>query len=461
MDKKRIKFILFVSVLAVVAASALNARPATASVFDSFWKNKITPFLEKIQKPFVKDRSEAKPVEEEKPEEAKKVEKEVPLYKPVIEYEQAIVDAVKKASPAVVSIVISKNLPIYENCPVSPFSNLPPEFQQFFGDIPQIQGQCQSGKTKLQEIGGGSGFIVSEDGLIVTNKHVVLDKDASYTVIMNDGKKYDAKVLARDPAQDIAVVKIAATDLPTVELGDSNSIELGQTAIAIGNALSEFRNTVSVGVISGLARTIDAGGIGFSETLQGVMQTDAAINPGNSGGPLLNLKGQVIGINTAVASDAENVGFAIPINRAKKDINSVKASGEIQSAYLGVRYMMLTEEIAKAQKLPVEYGALIRGTEDGPAVEPNSPASKARLLTPGSSDSGLASPKSLSDNGGQVGLQAEDIILEINGKKLDKENSLVSVISEFNVGQTVKLKITRGGKEMELSVVLEKRPSEK
>lgn len=456
MDKNRIKFILVVSVLAVIAASSLNARPATASVFDNFWKDKITPFLEKLQKPFAKDRSVTTSTEAQKSGEdqeekktEKEKEKEVPLYKPVIEYEQAIVSAVKKASPAVVSIVISKNLPIYENCAINPFYSLPPEFQQFFGDIPQIQGQCQSGKTKLQEVGGGSGFVVSEDGLIVTNKHVVLDKDASYTVITNDGKKYDAKVLARDPAQDIAVVKISATGLPAVELGDSNSIELGQTAIAIGNALSEFRNTVSVGVISGLARTIDAGGAGFSETLQGVIQTDAAINPGNSGGPLLNLKGQVIGINTAVASDAENIGFAIPINRAKKDINSVKASGEIQSAYLGVRYLTVTEEIAKAQKLPVDYGALIRGTSDGPAVEPDSPAAKARLLMPDASD------------GGQTGLQAEDIILEINGKKINKENQLANAIGEFNVGQTVTLKINRGGKEMNLSVALEKRPEGK
>jgi len=201
------------------------------------------------------------------------------LYKPALEYERTVVDAVKKASPAVVAITVSKNVPVIENCPVNPFGDLPPEFQQFFGPDYQIQGQCQNG-TKLQEIGGGSGFVISSDGLVLTNKHVVADEKASYTVFMSDGKKYDAKVLARDPVQDLAVVKIEASGLPTVELGDSNSLELGQTAIAIGNALAEYRNTVSVGVISGLPRTVTAGGEGIGEeTIRNAVQTDAAINP--------------------------------------------------------------------------------------------------------------------------------------------------------------------------------------
>jgi serine protease Do len=333
----------------------------------------------------------------------------------------------------VVSITISKNVPIIEQCPYNPFSDLPPEFQQFFGDnYPQFYEPCEKG-TKLQEVGSGSGFIISADGLVLTNKHVVFDKKASYTVFTNDGKKYDAKVLARDPSQDLAVLKIEGNNFPIVELGDSDSLELGQTAIAIGNALGEFRNTVSVGVISGLARTVTASGGGLTETIQGVIQTDAAINPGNSGGPLINLRGQVIGINTAMASGAENIGFAMPINRAKRAIQSVKTSGEIQAAFLGVRYLMLTPEIAKKQKLPVEAGALLRGTNEGPAIEPNSPAEKAGLL-------------------------AEDIIVELNGKKINQDNPLGAAISQLGVGETITLKIIRGGKEMTLKATLSKRP---
>lgn len=356
------------------------------------------------------------------------------LYRPAVDYEQAVVAAVKKEAKAVVAITVSKNLPVLENCPIDPFADLPPEMRQFFGKNFQIQGQCERG-TKLQEVGGGSGFIITTDGLIVTNKHVVSDAKASYTVLTNDGKKYDAKVLARDPVVDLAIVKVNVSGLPIAELGDSDTLELGQTAIAIGNALAEFRNTVSVGVISGLARTVTASGVGFgNETISGVIQTDAAINPGNSGGPLLNLRGEVIGINTAVVSDAQSIGFAIPINQAKRAIASVKATGEIQASYLGVRYALVTPDIAEEQKLPVADGALVRGTEDGPAVEPNSPAAKA-------------------------GIMAEDIITAVNGKKVTVDTPLVNLIAEHGVGETVTLKVFRGGKELSIQVILAKRPT--
>lgn len=358
------------------------------------------------------------------------------LYKPVAEYEKSVVDAVKKASPAVVSITISKNVPIIESCQgVNPFfMNIPPEFRGFFGDI-QGQGAvpCQKGE-QLQEVGGGSGFIIATDGLIVTNKHVVNDQDASYTVLTNDGKKYPAKVLARDPSLDIAIIKIDAKDLASVELGDSDAVELGQTAIAIGNALGEFRNTVSVGVISGLSRTITASGANTIETIKGLIQTDAAINPGNSGGPLLNLKGQVIAINTAVASNAQSVGFAIPINRAKRDIESVRATGKIEPPFIGVRYLIVMPEIAKKQGLSVEYGALVRGSDEGPAVVAGGPADKAGVL-------------------------AEDIILEFNGKKIDNDGTLSDHISQTKVGDIVQLKILRKGNEMRSPVTIGKRPS--
>jgi len=242
----------------------------------------------------------------------------------LVSYETQVVSAAKTASPAVVAITISKYVPIIEQCPYNPFSNLPPEFQQFFGQNLQFYQPCQKG-TKLQEVGGGSGFIISADGLILTNKHVVADTAAEYTVFTNDGKKYSAKVLARDPNIDIAVIKISASNLPTVKLGDSDSIQVGQTAIAIGNALGEFRNTVNVGVVSGLSRNITASGGGLTETIYNVIQTDASINPGNSGGPLLNLRGEVMGINTAIAQNAQSIGFAIPINQVKEIISNALA----------------------------------------------------------------------------------------------------------------------------------------
>jgi len=243
------------------------------------------------------------------------------IYKPT-DYEEQVINAVKIASPAVVAITISKNVPIIEQCPYNPFSNLPPEFQQFFGQNLQFYQPCQKG-TKLQEVGGGSGFIISADGLILTNKHVVQDIKAEYTVFTNDGKKYSAKVLARDPNIDIAIIKISASNLPTIKLGNSDLIQVGQTAIAIGNALGEFRNTVNVGVVSGLSRNITAsGGGGLMETIYNVIQTDASINPGNSGGPLLNLRGEVMGINTAIAQNAQSIGFAIPINQVKEIISN-------------------------------------------------------------------------------------------------------------------------------------------
>jgi serine protease Do len=414
MNKKILRIISGILVAGLLLGVALSAPQAHANAITDFFNSFFSPLFTKLSST-----------------------PEVPLYKPAIDYENAVVAAVKKASPAVVSIIISKNVPIIEQCPYNPFGNVPPEIRQFFGnDFGGFTQPCDTGKTELQQVGGGSGFIISSDGLILTNKHVVSDAKASYTAITNDGKKYNAKVLARDPNQDLAVVKIEASGLPTVTLGNSGSLELGQAAIAIGNALGEFSNTVSVGVISGLSRTVVASGPvgGGEETIQGVIQTDAAINPGNSGGPLLNLRGEVIGINTAVASQAQNIGFAIPINRAKRDISSVKTTGEIQTPYLGVRYIAVSAEFAKAQKLPVDHGALVRGSNDGPGVQPNSPAAMA-------------------------GIQAEDIILTVGGVKVDESHALADLISQYNVGDTVPITLNRGGKEIELQVTLAKRPA--
>lgn len=297
------EIILTAVVASLFTAAILNINfinlSAQASVFDFFEK---LPFFNQFYTP-----NEVKPIK---------------VYEPS-DHEAQIISAAKAASPAVVAITISKNVPIIEQCPYNPFSNLPQEFQQFFGSQNfQFYQPCQKG-TKLQEIGGGSGFIVSGDGIILTNKHVVSDAQAQYTVLTNDGKKYQAKILARDPNIDIALIKIEPPGLPMVKLGDSDSIQVGQTAIAIGNALGEFRNTVSVGVVSGLSRNITASGGGLTEAIYNVIQTDASINPGNSGGPLLNLRGEVIGINTAIAENAQSIGFAIPVNQIKKIVSDV------------------------------------------------------------------------------------------------------------------------------------------
>jgi len=420
MDKKLVLTIFAAAFAGVVAGSLIVAPAASAGLFQDMW-GKLFPSTSTGTQNLTGATS-GQP-------------KTVP-YAPTVDYEQAVVHAVEAASPSVVSIIISKYLPVIEQCPYNPYQDLPPEFQDLFGGGgTQFYTQCQKG-TKLQEVGGGSGFIVTSDGLILTNKHVVEDTKAEYTVLMNDGKKYTAKVLARDPVQDLAIVKIDATNLSVVTLGDSDGVKLGQTAIAIGNALGEFRNTVSVGVVSGLARTITAGGLrsGSSETLDNVIQTDAAINPGNSGGPLLNLKGEVIGIDTAVVSGAQSIGFAIPINRAKKDIQSVIASGTIKAPFLGVRYILVTPNLVKSNNLPVDYGALLKGNDSGTAVQSGSPAAKA-------------------------GLKEGDVVLEVDGTKINDSHSLAYLVQQHNVGDVITLKVQRGKDVITLTATLVERPA--
>lgn len=361
------------------------------------------------------------------------IKKPVESYVSQISYEQAIIDTVKEASPSVVSIIISKNLPVYEKKFINPFGEIP-DFgfgSPFNFEIPQY---IEKG-TKKQDVGQGSGFIISKDGLILTNKHVVSDKAAEYTVLTNDGKKYSAKVLALDPVQDLAIVKIQSENkFPSIKLGDSSGIQIGQGVIAIGNALGEFRNTVSVGVISGLGRTISASsGEGFSERLEGIIQTDAAINRGNSGGPLLNLKGEVIGVNTAVAQGAESIGFAIPINIAKRDINQIIKTNKITYPFLGVRYVLIDDAVKEKYRLSVDYGAIILKGDDG-----------SRAVT-----KDLAADK--------AGLKENDVILEFNGEKITKENSLSKIIQKYNPQDKVTLKILRDKSEMNIDVTLGER----
>ncbi|MCX6734003.1 MAG: trypsin-like peptidase domain-containing protein [Candidatus Peregrinibacteria bacterium] len=364
--------------------------------------------------------------------------------------ESDYISAIQKVSPAVVSIIESKNLQTYYQQPMMFFQG-DPFFNQFFGQqqAPQQQMQQKQGSTKKQKVGGGSGFIVTSDGLVVTNRHVVQDPEADYTVVLSDGREYKAQVLSKDTLNDLAVIKILPKDdsgsakissLPVVEFGDSDSLKVGQRVLAIGNALGEYQNTVTAGIISAQGRKITANdGSGSAETLTGLLQTDAAINPGNSGGPLVNMQGQVIGVNVAIAASANNIGFAIPFNDVSPVITSVQKTGKIVRPYAGVRYQMLTEERAKELELTgVTYGALLLGNDETGefAVIPGGPGDKA-------------------------GLKKGDVILEIDGKKLDQNYPLQQFIRNKKPGDSINLKVWTSGKTVEKMLVLSEAPDSK
>jgi serine protease Do len=338
------------------------------------------------------------------------------------------VEIAKKVCPAVITIVITKDLPKIEGFYLFPL----------WGEelvLPKLKKEKE--KTK---VGGGSGFIVSPDGYVLTCNHVVSDLEANYTVILDPKNKFDAKVVARDPLVDIAVLKIEGKNLPYVELGDSDKVELAEEVLAIGNPLGEFEDTVSAGIVSGLSRKITAyGGVPFKATsLRGLIQTDAAINPGNSGGPLVNMEGKVIGINTAMVVGAENIGFAIPINYAKTILEEVMRFGKIRRPFLGVKYVILNENLSKLYKLPVDYGALVTRESFGErAIVKNSPADKA-------------------------GIKEDDILLEVNGEKITEDNTLADILSRYKVGDEIEFKILRGwmegkGEEIFLKVKLKEK----
>ncbi|PIT98169.1 MAG: hypothetical protein COT71_02170 [Candidatus Andersenbacteria bacterium CG10_big_fil_rev_8_21_14_0_10_54_11] len=358
-------------------------------------------------------------------------------------YEQSVISAVQRANPAVVSIVITQDVPVIERYFDQSPSPLNNPFGGFFGDnfFQPFQFQAPQYRqrgTEKREVGGGSGFLISGDGLILTNRHVVQNDDVDYTVFLNDGSKHSASVVARDPANDLAVLKIDGSDLPFLELSLTDELQVGQSVIAIGNALAEFRNTVSVGVVSGLSRSIVAGTeLGQAEQLDEVIQTDAAINPGNSGGPLIDLEGLVVGVNVAVALGSQNIGFALPVSVVRDVVTSVQETGTIVRPYLGVRYAPVTASLVQQNNLPVDYGALIvRGdTPDALAVLPGSPADKAGLLE-------------------------GDIILEVDGTKLDDSTSLASLIGRKHAGDVLHLKVFSKGQEKTIPVTLEEAPQQ-
>lgn len=340
-----------------------------------------------------------------------------------------IVEIAKKVCPAVITVVVSKDLPKVEGFYSFPFGG-----KEYV--MPKMNdGKKGKTKTEKTQIGGGSGFIISQDGYVFTSNHVVADTTADYTVIIEPTKKYPAKVLSRNPINDIAVLKVEATNLPFLELSDSNKIDIGQEVLAVGNALGEFTDTLSRGIVSGLSRYITAfGGVDHQmQNLRGLIQTDAAINPGNSGGPLVDMQGQVIGINTAMVMGAQNIGFAIPINYAKKDWEEVKKYGKIKVPFLGVKYVLLSKEMSEANKLPVENGALVvREILGEPPVIKGTPAEKA-------------------------GIKEFDIILECNNEKITEKNPLGHILQKCKIGSETNFKVLREGKEVVLTAKLEEK----
>lgn len=320
----------------------------------------------------------------------------------VVSEENAVISAVEKTSTSVVAIGSTQQV-------INPFDPFA---------IPQ---------NKSNTI--GTGFAVSDKGVIVTNKHVVLNPSISYYVITGDGKKYEAKRIYRDPVLDLAIVQIDASSLKPLEFGDSSKLKVGQTAIAIGNALGKFTNTVTTGVVSGLGRAVTAGDYfrGGYENLDNLIQTDAAINPGNSGGPLLNSSGQVIGVNVATTEGAQNIGFAIPVNTVKPIINEFLTKGSIIRPYLGIRYRFISMDVAILNEVP--QGAYVQEVISG------SPAQKA-------------------------GLQAGDIIQKINNQTINSEGKVGDIISKANIGAKLDLQVFRDGKTLNISATIAESPNQ-
>ncbi len=346
--------------------------------------------------------------------------------------EEKVISIIKKVMPAVVSIVITKHLEDLEK-------EIPKELYPFLPmgpNGPQLKiPEEMVDKRGMVQIGGGSGFIVESNGIIITNKHVVSDPKAEYTVIINDDQKFNAEILSRDPINDVAIIRIPAKNLPTIKLGSSINLNLGQTVIAIGNALGIFKNTVSMGIISGLSRSITAQAEPNSppQEMRGLIQTDAAINHGNSGGPLVDGNGVAIGINAAIVFGAQNISFAIPINSVKRDLDDLKKFGHIRRPLLGVRYVVIDENLKDKMNLPVNYGALVvKETPEDHGVVPKSPADKA-------------------------GLKEKDIILSLDNQKINRDHPIQDYLENLNVGDKIELTVLRNKKELKMKLVLMER----
>lgn len=323
----------------------------------------------------------------------------------ITQEEEAIANVVSKVSPSVVSIVTKTRTT-----------------SQFYGVSRSAEG-------------AGTGIVVGADGYILTNKHVI-DGAENVQVVMTDGTRYeDVEVLGSDPLNDIAFLKIkGASNLPVAELGDSTSVRVGQRVVAIGNSLGQYQNTVTSGIISGTGRPISAGNGDSVESLTDLIQTDAAINPGNSGGPLLNLQGQVIGINTAIIEDAQGIGFSIPIGSTKGLLKGVLKGEGVHRAYLGVNYIPITADVAAEYKLSVKHGAYVFGGSGASPVVSGSPADRA-------------------------GIKSGDIVTKVGDIEVGDRGGVASLVAEYAPNDTIELTILRGGKTMSLKVTLGSYPS--
>ncbi|MBK9714706.1 MAG: trypsin-like peptidase domain-containing protein [Kouleothrix sp.] len=330
-----------------------------------------------------------------------------------------VVGAVKQVSPAVVTVVNTLRADAQPNAQQSlpfPFPNQQPE-------QPQRQARAS-----------GSGVIISKDGYVITNNHVV-EGEQSLAVIFADGSRHDAELVGTDALTDLAVLRVKDAVPGFAPLGDSEALLPGETVIAIGSPLGDFKNTVTVGVISALNRTV--------ESQEGLIQTDAAINHGNSGGPLVNLRGEVVGINTLVVrgsgltgDQAEGLGFSVPSNTVKHVSQDLIASGKVNYPYLGISYSMIDYDIAAQQNLPVQNGALVGASSSNrPAVSPDTPAAKA-------------------------GIKEGDIITSVGSIKLDSNTSLRAALLQHKPGDTVTLQVLRDGKTLSLDVTLTTRPGD-
>lgn len=303
--------------------------------------------------------------------------------------------------------------------------------QKISPSVVSITTQSEGRMTLSQ--GAGTGIIVSKDGYIITNKHVVNGAQKA-TVSLHDGNIYeDVQIVGSDPLNDIAFLKISnVSNLKPADIGESSTLRIGQTVVAIGNSLGEYQNTVTSGIVSGLGRPVSAQSENGREveSLTDLVQTDAAINPGNSGGPLVNLAGQVVGINTAVASNAQGIGFSIPINAVKGILAGVLENGKVERAYIGVRYIDITPAFAKARKLEVKSGALVASGQDGAgAIEKGGPADKA-------------------------GIKEGDIITKIGDLTIGENGGMSSLVGEYKPGAEIKVTFLREGKEQTVTVKL-------
>lgn len=339
----------------------------------------------------------------------------------VVSEESVTIDVVKEVGPSVVTV--SEQNTLQSSQFLSPFSIF---------DIPS-----QTIPTTPQAVSIGSGFIVGADGYIVTSKHVVQDSGAgvSYQVITSNDKKYNVKNVYRDPLNDIAILKIDPLEntevtLKPVALGDSSKLQVGQFVVAIGTALGEFKNTVTTGVISGLGRGITAGGEfqGLAERLDNVIQTDAAINPGNSGGPLVNSQSQVIGINTAVSVNGQNIGFALPINVVKDSLDNFNAHGQFERPFLGVAFKIISRDVALLNN--VVEGAYIQSIIQGSTAE-------------------------------KSGLKQGDIIINIDGQRIAQgKGDLAKIVASHKVKDSISIEVWRDGKQLTLKAILESAPNQ-